>query len=193
MQVANAMIGGYFGRQADQMQRQADTSLASSISGQPQPTQPATPSLVDRASSTLGNAANSVGSTLGSAFDDASGFVKRLFQVESGGDPNAVTGSNRGLGQFSPDMEAKYGINDQNRTDPNAQARAVMQMPISTRRRFDRCSAAIHRQENFTFPISRASPEVPRSSQIPMRQHGARSALLRKRRHGKERHHRKHW
>lgn len=40
------------------------------------------------------------------------GFISRLFQIESGGDPAAVTGSNRGLGQFSPDLERKYGITD---------------------------------------------------------------------------------
>lgn len=55
-------------------------------------------------------------------------YTSRLFQIESGGDPNApATGSNRGMGQFSPDLERKYGINDQNRTDPNAQSSAVAQ------------------------------------------------------------------
>jgi Transglycosylase SLT domain len=54
-------------------------------------------------------------------------YVARLFQIESGGNPNAVTGSNRGLGQFGPSEEAQFGINNQNRTDPNAQAAAVQQ------------------------------------------------------------------
>ncbi len=36
----------------------------------------------------------------------------RTFKLESGGDPNNVTGSNRGLAQFSPDLEKKYGITD---------------------------------------------------------------------------------
>lgn len=52
-------------------------------------------------------------------------YVARLFQIESGGDPNAVTGSNRGLGQFGREEEARYGINDQNRADRAAQAAAV--------------------------------------------------------------------
>lgn len=52
-------------------------------------------------------------------------YIARLFQIESGGNPNAVTGSNRGLGQFGPAEEAQFGLNNQNRTDPNAQAAAV--------------------------------------------------------------------
>jgi hypothetical protein len=52
-------------------------------------------------------------------------YVARLFHIESGGDPNAVTGSNRGLGQFGPNEERMYGITDANRTDPAAQAAAV--------------------------------------------------------------------
>jgi hypothetical protein len=52
-------------------------------------------------------------------------YIARLFQIESGGNPNAVTGSNRGLGQFGPGEEAQFGLNDQNRTDPIAQAAAV--------------------------------------------------------------------
>ena len=55
-------------------------------------------------------------------------YTSRLFQIESGGNPNApATGSNRGMGQFSPDLERKYGITDQNRTDPNIQSAAVAQ------------------------------------------------------------------
>lgn len=53
------------------------------------------------------------------------GYVDRLFHIESGGDPNNVTGSNRGLGQFGPAEEARYGINDANRTFYDAQASAV--------------------------------------------------------------------
>jgi hypothetical protein len=54
------------------------------------------------------------------------GYVGRLFQIESGGDPQAVTGSNRGLGQFGPAEERMYGITDANRHQPEAQAAAVM-------------------------------------------------------------------
>jgi hypothetical protein len=52
-------------------------------------------------------------------------YVARLFHIESGGNRLAVTGSNRGLGQFGPTEERRYGITDENRTDPRAQARAV--------------------------------------------------------------------
>lgn len=55
------------------------------------------------------------------------GYIPRLFQIESGGNPYAVTGSNRGLGQFGPQEEAQYGITDANRADPDAQAQAVTQ------------------------------------------------------------------
>ena len=50
-------------------------------------------------------------------------FTSRLFQIESGGDPNAVTGSNQGLGQFGPAERGKYGITDS--SDPAQNARAV--------------------------------------------------------------------
>lgn len=67
------------------------------------------------------------GAPQGGQFSLDPGYVPRLFQIESGGNPYAVTGSNRGLGQFGPAEEAQYGINDTNRADPNAQAQAVMQ------------------------------------------------------------------
>lgn len=52
-------------------------------------------------------------------------YIARLFQIESGGNPNVVTGSNRGLGQFGPREEARYGISDANRGDYGTQAAAV--------------------------------------------------------------------
>jgi hypothetical protein len=54
-------------------------------------------------------------------------YVQRVIAIESGGNPNAVAGSHKGLGQFSPALEAKYGINDSNRTDPQVQAAAIQQ------------------------------------------------------------------
>lgn len=57
-------------------------------------------------------------------------YTARLFQIESGGNPNATTGSNRGLGQFGPAEEAQFGLNDQNRTDPAAQAAAVQREAV---------------------------------------------------------------
>lgn len=57
---------------------------------------------------------------------DPTAYINRLFQVESSGNPDAVTGSNRGLAQFSPDLEQRYGITDANRTDPHAQMNAVI-------------------------------------------------------------------
>lgn len=53
------------------------------------------------------------------------GYIARLFQIESGGNPNAVTGSNKGLGQFGPREEAQYGITSANRADPGVQSAAV--------------------------------------------------------------------
>lgn len=52
-------------------------------------------------------------------------YIARLFHIESGGNPNAVTGSNRGLGQFGPNEEARYGLGDHNRNDYGSQAAAV--------------------------------------------------------------------
>lgn len=52
-------------------------------------------------------------------------FVDTLIGFESSGNPRAVTGSFRGLGQFSRDLEARYGITDW--TDPNQQRRAITQ------------------------------------------------------------------
>ena len=40
---------------------------------------------------------------------DLARFVPRFIQIESGGDPNAVTGSYRGLLQMGPAEQAKYG------------------------------------------------------------------------------------
>ena len=52
-------------------------------------------------------------------------YTARLFQLESGGDPNAATGSHRGLSQMGPAQERQFGITDANRLDPAAQAAAV--------------------------------------------------------------------
>lgn len=41
----------------------------------------------------------------------------KLIQIESGFKPGQVTGSNQGYGQFSPDLQQKYGIKDPN--DPS--------------------------------------------------------------------------
>lgn len=62
------------------------------------------------------------------ASNDPSAYISRTFQLESGGDPNAVSpnGKNKGLAQFSPDLEAKYGITDANRADPHAQVNALL-------------------------------------------------------------------
>lgn len=53
------------------------------------------------------------------------GYANATFGIESGGNPNAQTGSYRGLGQWSPTLEKRYGINDANRNDPAAQTRAL--------------------------------------------------------------------
>jgi hypothetical protein len=56
---------------------------------------------------------------------DADAYTKRVWQLESGGNRSAITGSNRGLGQFGPQEERVYGLNDSNWQDPQAQAHAL--------------------------------------------------------------------
>lgn len=55
----------------------------------------------------------------------APGYTGRVIQIESGGDPYNVTGSNRGLGQFGPEEERRYGITSANYTDRAVQERAL--------------------------------------------------------------------
>ena len=50
-------------------------------------------------------------------------YIDRLIQIESGGNPRAKTGSNYGLGQFSPDQFRALGIT--NPYDPAQQIRAI--------------------------------------------------------------------
>lgn len=52
-------------------------------------------------------------------------WINRLIQIESGGDPGNVTGSNRGLGQFGPAEEKKYGITSANWKNPDVQRAAL--------------------------------------------------------------------
>jgi hypothetical protein len=54
-------------------------------------------------------------------------YTSRVFQIESNNNPNAVTGKNRGLGQFGPDEEREFGINDSNRGNYATQAAALAQ------------------------------------------------------------------
>lgn len=68
------------------------------------------------------------------------GYTDRLFQIESGGNPHAQTGSYRGLGQFGPKEEKQFGITDW--TDPSQQRAAVAQ---SARQNYQGLSAALGR------------------------------------------------
>ena len=67
--------------------------------------------------------------------DDLNSYPGRAIQVESGGDPNAPSpgGGYRGLGQWSPQLERRYGINDSNRSSPVAQANALLQEAAENR------------------------------------------------------------
>jgi hypothetical protein len=57
---------------------------------------------------------------------DYADYISRLFEIESGGNWNPpATGNNKGAGQFGPEEEAEFGINDRNRTDPDTQIAAV--------------------------------------------------------------------
>lgn len=77
----------------------------------------------------VGAAPTTATTTADAADASADPYVSRLFAIESGGNPSAVSpgGRNKGLAQFSPDLEAKYGITDANRSDPAVQAAAVQQ------------------------------------------------------------------
>ena len=61
------------------------------------------------------------------AYGLPSGYLGSAIHIESGGDPNAQNGRYRGLGQFGPAEEARFGINDANRGDLVAQTRALAQ------------------------------------------------------------------
>jgi hypothetical protein len=52
-------------------------------------------------------------------------YISSTWKIESNYSPGARTGSNRGLGQFGPQEERLYGLNDSNRHLPEAQARAL--------------------------------------------------------------------
>ena len=56
---------------------------------------------------------------------DSDGFIQKLIQTESGGNPNARTGSYRGLGQFGRAEEQRYGINDSNWNNPEVATNAI--------------------------------------------------------------------
>lgn len=62
---------------------------------------------------------------MGRAQNVPPGYVQRTTQLESGGNPNAQNGSHGGLVGASKEWEQRYGINDANRSDPNANARAL--------------------------------------------------------------------
>src|SRR5690606_33286324 len=53
-------------------------------------------------------------------------YISRFIQIESGGNPTAMTGSYRGLGQFSREEELELGINDDNWTNPQVQTDAII-------------------------------------------------------------------
>lgn len=51
-----------------------------------------------------------------------SGYTARVINLESGGDPNAVSGSYKGLAQFSAPLMKKYGVSDPGDVAQNAGA-----------------------------------------------------------------------
>lgn len=55
-------------------------------------------------------------------------YVSRLFQIESGNNPSAITGSNQGIGQFGPAEQSQYGITDP--TDVGQQTDATIREAI---------------------------------------------------------------
>ncbi|MBA0084242.1 MAG: hypothetical protein HRJ53_04535, partial [Acidobacteria bacterium Pan2503] len=103
------------------------------LRGNPYPYTPTSPdirSAGQRASLTVGEgiipgSQLPAGMRPGDQFYNPKDYARAVFGIESGGNPQAVTGSNRGLGQFGPQEERQYGITPQNRSDPNAQYSAL--------------------------------------------------------------------
>lgn len=114
--MADALSGGMMRNQAGQMGQQNRNLDASGIMGAAQPPG-GMASLSDQ--QTPGPQA-SLGPQGVGGLDPQ---TARTFKLESGGDPNARTGSNVGLGQFGPEEMRKYGIT--NPSDPNQQISAM--------------------------------------------------------------------
>jgi hypothetical protein len=63
-------------------------------------------------------------STPGAGGHGVSPYAEKAISIESDW-KGSRTGSNRGLAQFDPELERKYGLNSRNRNDPQAAARAL--------------------------------------------------------------------
>lgn len=136
--LAQALMGGLDERAANQAAAQQTQALTSLLGGQQQPLGAAasTPQVssyapADNASSFVQPQANTAPSSAQDAiranavangqtpgYQMPEGYWNRLVQVESGGDPNNVTGSNIGLAQFAPSDMASYGLKGADPRDP---------------------------------------------------------------------------
>jgi hypothetical protein len=98
----------------------ATSSPFPQASSQPSPQVGATPP-------TLGTQVAALGSPQGLGGDSgpSPSYFPTTFKIESGNNPYAKTGSNRGLAQFGPEEERRYGINDSNRHKPEVQERGL--------------------------------------------------------------------
>lgn len=113
--IINAISGARYRDQAFTGEIQGRNAAAESLSNAYAPYLPnrnAPPAPVRQRTSAY-NPSAEVGSTQTS--DD---FLRQLIQIESGGNPNARTGSYRGLGQFGRAEEQRYGIDDSNWNNP---------------------------------------------------------------------------
>ena len=128
--VTKDIFAGMAGKRADELERQGREGGASEwtramtpyLGGTPaQPAQPSSDAASGGAAPTVPFSPGGAGSDSGLAPRD----YQRIAEIESGGNVNAKTGSNRGLYQFGPEEEKRFGINDSNRTDPEAQRRAL--------------------------------------------------------------------
>lgn len=97
-------------------------------------------------------------------------YLGKLINIESNNDPRQITGSNRGLGQFGPKEEARYGINDNNWTDPDVQKKAIMTHTNNNRNIFIKTMGReptqgelylMHQQGEAGGPALLKNPDIP--------------------------------
>ena len=121
--VSRQIVAGMYGRKADELEQQGRESGAREWTKAMTPYLGGTPA--QPTSSGDGSASGGAGSPVPFSPGGAGGDAvlapqdyQRFAAIESGGGVNAKTGSNRGLYQFGPEEERRYGINDTNRSRP---------------------------------------------------------------------------
>lgn len=114
-----SLMGGY---QAGQTNRAENSRIQrESAAGVPDIGTPGAPPPVAKHADAGDAGATPTAYAPGSSLDDV--YTNAVAKIESGGNPRNVTGSNRGLMQFGPEEERKYGIT--NWQDPDQQTAAL--------------------------------------------------------------------